>query len=165
MTLCLCLLFYYFLLQQLYFVSVIYVNLKSLYYMIINFSHLFVSFNNPFNILMSNENATPFRCAKIRPIKSCAQICYVHLYSTIKGMFLHNNFNSSDSANIRRNVSLQITLNHFWRIQKSQKFCTNVFCWSVDQLTFRHKFDCCNATLNTILSRNISLHKRRNGLD
>ena len=117
-------------------------------------------------ILMTNENATPFRCAKLRPIKSCAQICYVNLYSTIKATFLHNNLNSNDSTNIRRNVSLQITLIAIFGIyKKSQKFCTNVFCWSVDQLTFRHKVDCCDATLNTILSRNISLHKRRNGLD
>ena len=121
--------------------------------------------NQTISILMSNENATPLRCAKLRPFKSCAQICYVYLYSTIKGTFLHNNFNSNDSANIRRNVSLQITLIVFLAYTiKSQKFRTNVFCWSVDQLTFRHKFDCCDATLHTILTRNISLHKRRNGL-
>ena len=65
------------------------------------------------------------------------------LYSTIKATFLHNNFNSKDSANIRRNVSLQIALIAFLvYTKKSQKFRTNVFCWSVDQLTFRHKFDC-----------------------
>ena len=68
-------------------------------------------------ILMSNENATPFRCVWLRLIKSCAEMRYVYLYSTTKATFLHKKFNSNDSANIRRNVSLQITLIAFWRKQ------------------------------------------------
>ena len=37
---------------------------------------------------------------------------------------------------------------HFRRIQKSH---SNAFCLPVDPQAFRHKFDCCHATLNTIL--------------
>ena len=88
--------------------------------------------NQTISILMSNENATPLRCAKLRPIKSCAQICYVYLYSTIKGTFLHNNFNSNDSANIRRNVSLQITLIVFLAYTKNPRNFVQMF--SVGQL-------------------------------
>ena len=81
-------------------------------------------------------------------------------------MFLHNNFNSIDYINIRRDVSLQIALTTFKVFIKrlTEKFCSNVFGLQVDQPTFFPKFDCCDPTLNTILARNISLPKRRNGL-
>ena len=36
----------------------------------------------------------------------------------------------------------------FWRIQKSQKSRSNVFCLPVDFQTFRQKFDCCDAAIN-----------------
>ena len=105
---------------------------------------------------MSNKKAPPFRCAKLWPIKSCAQMCYVYLLSMTKATFLHNNFNSSDYANVT-------SASNFWGMQKIPEISYK-FCWSVDQLTFRHKFDCCVATINTIHKRNISLYKRRNGL-
>ena len=52
----------------------------------------------------------------------------------------------------------------FWRIQKFQKSRSKVFCLPVYLLIFRHKFDCCDAAINTLLTRTISLYKHRNGL-
>ena len=71
---------------------------------------LSITRNFMFSILMSNENAPPFRCAYLWRIKSWAQICYVYLLSATKATILHKKFNLSDCANIRRNVSLQIAL-------------------------------------------------------
>ena len=71
---------------------------------------LSITRNFMFSILMSNENAPPFKCAKLWRIKSWAQMCYVCLSSSTRATILHKNFNLSDCANIRRNVSLQIAL-------------------------------------------------------
>ena len=73
------------------------------------------------NILMSNENATPFRCAELWPFKSCERMCYVYLLPTTKATILLKNFNSSDCANIRRDVSLQIALIAFLAFTKNHK--------------------------------------------
>ena len=52
---------------------------------------------------------------------------FVLLYSTIKATFLHNNLNSNDPANIRRNVSLQITLIAFLAYTKNPKNFVQMF--------------------------------------
>ena len=71
--------------------------------------------------------------------KLCTNLLCIFIFYD-KATFLHNNFNSNDSANIRRNVSLKITLIAFFGVYKqSQNFCTNVLCWSVDQLIFRQR--------------------------
>ena len=88
------------------------------------------------------------------------QMFYLYLLPTTKATILHKNFNFSDCANIRLNVSLQIAL-----IQRVTEISyRDIFCWSVDQLTFCHKFCCCGARLDTVLTQNISLDKCQNCL-
>ena len=100
---------------------------------------------------MSNENVPPFRCALFLPLKSCAQMCYyVYLLSKTNANSSHKYFNSSDCVKIRRNVSLPITLIDLLAFNKTSHKC---FLFASRQLTFRHKFDCCDATLNIILTR------------
>ena len=45
---------------------------------------------------------------------------------------------------------------HFGRIQKTPKSRLNVFCLPGDPLSFRHKFDSCDATANVTLTRTMS---------
>ena len=70
-------------------------------------------------------------------------------------MFSHKKFNSSDSVNTQRNVSLQIALIAFWAYTNGPfKSRLNVFCLPVDALSFRHNF----ATTLTVVRQNLTLH-------
>ena len=81
-------------------------------------------------------------------------------------MFSHINFNSSDSVNTWRNVSLQIVLITFLAYTKRPKIIVfkNTFCLTVDTLSFCHNFDCCKANPNTTLKQTMSLSKLKYGV-
>ena len=64
---------------------------------------------------------------------------------------LHKKFNSSDCVNIRRKVSIQIALIAFFLAYSKIPEIISVFCLPVDFLTFRHKFDCCDAAINNFI--------------
>ena len=57
----------------------------------------------------------------------------------------------SDCVSIRCKVSLQIMFINLRHIQKDQENSCKYFLFASDQLTFRHKFDCCDARLNVIV--------------
>ena len=60
-------------------------------------------------------------------MKSCEQMCYVHLLPTTKATIFYKNFNFSDVANIRRNVSLQIALIAFLAYTKNHRNFVRMF--------------------------------------
>ena len=96
-------------------------------------------------------------------LSKVVHICVMYIYYLAQMQrFGTKKFNSSDCVNIGRNVSLQIALIAFLvYTKKSQNSRSNVFCLPEDLLTFHHKFDCCDATINTKLTRTISLCKPR----
>ena len=80
-------------------------------------------------------------------------------------MFLHKKFNSGDSVNTWRYVSLQIALMAFWAFtKKPQKSRLKVFCLPVDRLSFCQNFERCEAIPNTTLTQTMSLCKLKYGM-
>ena len=132
-------------------------NIKHLNRLFYTFTILiFLSW--PLNIIW-NDNSVIYSCPmKTHPIQLRLKVAYQKLY------YLYLLSRTYANISIRAtSLTYDVTLAYTKKSQKSRSNRGFLFAL-VDQLTFRHKFDCCDATLNIILTRNISLYKRRNGL-
>ena len=115
-----------------------------------------------FEVLMSNKNAPPSRCTGYQNL--CTNVLCIFIVYDKCNVFAQK-FQFEQLRDHTTYCQPPDCINRiFGANNSSQKSRTNVFFSPVNYLAFCHKFDCCNATLNTLLMQNISLHKRQNCL-